>query len=64
MTWNRQNANWPHFSWDQARLVDPRKQFLLEPGALSGLVKHLSTEERETILGGFDEHGGPDNSGD
>ena len=32
MTWNWQKLDWPHFSWDRARLAKAEEQFLLEAG--------------------------------
>lgn len=47
MTWNWQQADWPHFSWNPASLRNAEPQFLLEAGEISGMVKHLQGEERE-----------------
>src|SRR5271165_6661957 len=47
MTWNWQKPDWPHFSWDAARLAKAEEQFLLETGVFVGTVRHIGPEDRE-----------------
>src|SRR6476660_3378399 len=49
MTWNWQKLDWPHFSWDRARLAKAEEQFLLEAGVFVGTVKHLGKDDREQL---------------
>src|ERR1035441_6804544 len=49
MTWNWQQPDWPHFTWDEGRLVLAEQQFLVGGGVLLGTVKHLSEEERNQL---------------
>ena len=49
MTWNWQEPDWPHFSWDKARLAKAEEQFLLEAGVFVGTVKHLGKDDREQL---------------
>jgi Fic family protein len=49
MTWNWQKPDWPHFSWDNARLAKAEEQFLLETGVFVAAVKHLAPEDRERL---------------
>src|SRR5450755_4655986 len=45
MLWNWQQADWPDFTWEQPRLAEAERQFLLGGGLLFGAVKHLGREE-------------------
>src|SRR5262249_17736418 len=49
MTWNWQKPDWPHFSWDPARLQRAEQTFLVESGVLTGFFKHLSLADHEKI---------------
>src|ERR1700690_4313697 len=49
MIWNWQKPDWPHFSWDRARLANPEAHFLVETGLLAGVFKHLGPEHREQL---------------
>jgi Fic family protein len=49
MTWNWQKPDWPHFSWDRARLEEAEGRFLLEAGVFVGTMKHLGTDDRELL---------------
>ncbi|HMF75005.1 MAG TPA: Fic family protein [Bryobacteraceae bacterium] len=49
MTWNWQRPDWPHFSWDKARLAKAEEQFLLKAGVFVGTVKHLGKDDREQL---------------
>ncbi len=49
MQWNWQQADWPEFSWKQARLLNAEALFLLEAGEYAGTAKHLAAEDRELL---------------
>jgi Fic family protein len=49
MTWNWENADWPKFRWENARLALAEREFLIGSGMLAGTVKHLGEEEREQL---------------
>jgi Fic family protein len=49
MTWNWQEPDWPHFSWDKKRLARSEEQFLLETGRFVGTVRHLGPEDRDQL---------------
>ena len=49
MTWNWQEPDWPHFSWDKKRLAKSEEQFLLETGEFLGAAKHLGPGDREQL---------------
>ncbi len=49
MTWNWQQSDWPHFTWNREALQRQEKQFLLGGGVLIGVVKHLSTEDWDHV---------------
>ena len=49
MQWNWQQADWPEFSWKQARLLNAEALFLLEAGEYAGTAKHLAAEDREQL---------------
>ncbi len=49
MTWNWQQSDWPHFSWNAARFEKAEQCFLVQSGIFVGTVNHLADEEREQI---------------
>jgi Fic family protein len=49
MAWNWQKPEWPHFSWDRARLARAEELFLHDAGVFAGSTKHLGREDREQI---------------
>lgn len=49
MTWNWEQPDWPHFTWNQDRLALAEQQFLVGGGVLLGTVKHLGDEERNQL---------------
>jgi Fic family protein len=49
MTWNWQQTDWPHFTWDRSRLTLAEQQFLVGGGVLLGTVKHLGEEKRNQL---------------
>ena len=50
MTWNWQQSDWPHFSWDSALLRKAEQQFLVGSGLFAGIIKHLDAGNREMLL--------------
>ena len=42
MTWNWQQADWPHFTWDRDAMARWEDEFLLAGGVLLGMAEHLS----------------------
>ena len=54
MTWNWQEPDWPHFSWDAPRLAKAEERFLLETGVFVGTVRHIGPEDREQLTVEFD----------
>lgn len=49
MPWNWQRPDWPHFTWDAARLAGAEQHYLVAGGVLLGTVKHLGEEERNQL---------------
>ena len=49
MTWNWQQPDWPHFTWEEGRLTLAEQQFLVGGGVLLGSVKHLGDQERNQL---------------
>jgi Fic family protein len=49
MTWNWQQPDWPHFTWNQARLAAAEKEFLMGSGMFIGAIKHLGDEDRNQL---------------
>ena len=49
MTWNWQQSDWPHFTWNRAVLLRQEDQFLLGGGVLVGVTKHLSAEDWDQV---------------
>lgn len=47
MTWNWQQPDWPHFSWDSSHLAPLEERFLLAAGTLGGTHRHLNSEDRD-----------------
>jgi len=47
MAWNWQQADWPHFTYDSARLQPFEARLALETGRLFGAIQHLSERERQ-----------------
>ncbi|MBN8734492.1 MAG: Fic family protein [Acidobacteria bacterium] len=50
MRWNWQQADWPKFSWDAARLKKAEERFLVGSGVFAGTVRHLGEAEREELI--------------
>jgi Fic family protein len=49
MTWNWQQPDWPHFTWNQGRLALPEKEFLVASGMFVGAIKHLGDDDRNQL---------------
>lgn len=49
MPWNWQQADWPEFAYDPARLEPLEKQFLLRSGEFIGAYRHISPDERDRL---------------
>ena len=49
MKWNWQKQDWPHFTYDTAKLMHFEQQLLHYSGALFGAYKYLSDEDKEYI---------------
>jgi len=49
MTWNWQKPEWPHFVWDQNKLVRAERLFLEETSMASGAALHLTTEDKAAL---------------
>ncbi len=50
MKWNWQKPDWPRFTWNESRLEQAEKRFLLDGGQFLGSVRHLKGEGRELLL--------------
>jgi Fic family protein len=49
MIWNWQQPDWPEFTWDNSRLTKSEDRFLVESGAVAGVMKHLGAQDREEL---------------
>lgn len=49
MTWNWQQPDWPHFTWNRGRLATAEKEFLLGSGVFLGAIKHLGDDDRNQL---------------
>jgi Fic family protein len=49
MTWNWQQPEWPHFSWDKTLLRKAEEEFLLGSGLVAGALKHLPGIDQEQL---------------
>jgi Fic family protein len=45
----RQAPDWPHFTWNGARLRKAEEQFLVGAGVFAGTFKHLAVSDQEQI---------------
>jgi Fic family protein len=50
MRWNWQKPDWPHFSWNSARLRKAEEQFLVRIGSFAGSLKHLESTDQEQLM--------------
>lgn len=49
MTWNWQQADWPEFTYDAAKIEPLEKQFLLRSGEFIGAYRHVRPDERDML---------------
>ena len=49
MTWNWQQADWPHFTYDTPAVAELEARFLRESGIIIGAFRHLSPEEKDLL---------------
>ena len=49
MSWNWQQSDWPHFTWDRDALLLQEQEFLLSGGVLVGVAKHLSPDDWDQV---------------
>jgi Fic family protein len=49
MSWNWQQAGWPNFTWDAARLMQPEAAFAEGAGVLVGAARHLADPDRQVL---------------
>jgi Fic family protein len=49
MTWNWEQPEWPHFTWNQSRLAVAEKEFLVGSGTFVGATRHLDDEDRNQL---------------
>jgi hypothetical protein len=49
MKWNWQQTDWPHFSYDPAKIEEGEKRLLLGAGLLFGAFKHLGDEDKRQL---------------
>jgi Fic family protein len=50
MTWNWQDKNWPHFSWDSDKLARAEALFMEGSGLMAGVSLHLSDTDKKTLI--------------
>jgi len=50
MKWNWQQEDWPHFRYDSGKLADLEARFLKESGLLLGAYKHITEDEKQTLI--------------
>jgi Fic family protein len=49
MTWNWQQAGWPHFTYDPAAMEPLEREFLLNSGEFFGVFKHVGPDDQDTL---------------
>ena len=49
MRWNWQRPEWPHVTWNPARLTKAEERFLVGGGMFAGIVRHLDTADKEQL---------------
>jgi Fic family protein len=50
MKWNWQQVDWPHFSYEPAKIDESEKRLLLGAGLLFGAFKHLGDEDKRQLI--------------
>jgi len=49
MTWNWQQPDWPHFTYDSTALEPLEKEFLLRSGEFVGAFRHVGADDRDAL---------------
>ena len=49
MTWNWQQEDWPHFTYDPEQLKPLEETFLYSSGILFGAFKHVDEEKKQSL---------------
>ncbi|MGI9213589.1 MAG: Fic family protein, partial [Methylococcaceae bacterium] len=49
MRWNWQQSDWPFFRYDDSRIDDIEKRFLLDAGFMFGVFAHLQADDRQRL---------------
>ena len=49
MTWNWEQPDWPHFTYDKAALAPLEQKFLLGTGEFVGAFKHVGADDRDLL---------------
>src|SRR3972149_2072159 len=50
MKWNWQKHDWPQFTYEKAALADLEARFLHQSGVFLGALKHVSVEDKDTLV--------------
>ncbi|HLY55447.1 MAG TPA: Fic family protein, partial [Stellaceae bacterium] len=49
MVWNWQLPDWPRFSWNEARLVEAEREFLIGGGVFFGMTRHFAGSDSDEL---------------
>lgn len=50
MTWNWQQADWPHFKYDATLLASLETDFAFKSGELQGVLAHINKDDKNQLL--------------
>lgn len=50
MTWNWQQADWPHFTWDRSVLQKAESHFLVGSGVFAGMLTHIADADQAQLV--------------
>ena len=50
MKWNWQKHDWPQFTYEKSALADLEARFLHQSGVFLGALKHVSVEDKDTLV--------------
>jgi len=50
MEWNWQKDDWPEFTYRKSALADLEARFLHQSGIFLGALKHVSAEDKDTLV--------------
>ncbi len=50
MTWNWEKRSWPHFTFKSPLLANAEARFLHQSGVFLGALKHVGSEDKNTLL--------------